>query len=121
VLKTIPIATWDALLIKGTMPDSYRPTLYDFVVHEALEFYTSGEQAGASAEDAFELSADKPVYGLVPLFGSADEFISGKIERRADESPAEKAFFLLRDLLIFHRTDPEPSAFADADLARLVW
>ena len=31
---------------KGTLPDSYRPTLYDFLAHEALEFYTPGEQAG---------------------------------------------------------------------------
>ena len=61
-LKAIPIATYDALLEKGTMPDAYRPTLYDFLVHDALSFYTSGEQAGAKAEDAFELSADSPIF-----------------------------------------------------------
>ena len=44
------------------MPDSYRPTLYDFVAHQALEFYNSGEQAAAKAEDAFELSADSPIF-----------------------------------------------------------
>ncbi len=121
ILNTIPIAAWDALLVKGTMPDAYRPTLYDFVVHEALQFYSSGEQAAAAPEDAFELSAEKPIYGLVPLFGSADEFTAGKIERRAGESSAEKALFLFRDLLLFHRADKDPSAFADADLARLVW
>jgi len=120
-LKKTPIATFDDLLLKGTVPDAYRPTLYDFIAHEALKFYTSAEQAGAKAEDAFELFADKPVFGIVPLFGAAEEFIAGKIERRADESASEKAFFLFRDLLLFHRNDREPSAFVDADLARLVW
>src|SRR4051794_22671979 len=38
-LKTIPVKAWDALLEKGTMPDAYRPTLYDFIAHEALSFY----------------------------------------------------------------------------------
>ncbi|MHC4440678.1 MAG: hypothetical protein ACYS3S_25290, partial [Planctomycetota bacterium] len=45
-LKTIPIDQWDDLLEKGTVPDSYRPTLYDFLVFEALSFYSAGEQAG---------------------------------------------------------------------------
>jgi hypothetical protein len=120
-LKRTPIATFDDVLQKGTVPDAYRPTLYDFIAHEALKFYTSGEQAAARPEDAFELLADKPVFGIVPVFGTAEQFIAGKIERRADESAAEKAFFLFRDLLLFHRNDREPSAFADADLARLVW
>ena len=120
-LKKTPVGTFDEVLQKGTLPDTYRPTLYDFVAHEALKFYTSAEQAGAKAQDAFELFADKPVYGLVPVFGTAEQFIAGKIERRADESPTEKAFFLFRDLLLFHRNDTDVTAFADADLARLVW
>lgn len=120
-LKKTPIATFDELLEKGTVPDTYRPTVYDFIAHEALKFYTSGEQAAAKSEDAFELFADKPVYGIVPLFGTAEEFIAGKIERRGDESAAEKALFLFRDLLLFHRNDRDPSAFVDANLARLAW
>src|SRR6185436_17353173 len=66
-LKKPPVGTFDEVLQKGTLPDAYRPTLYDFIAHEALKFYTSGEQAAAKAEDAFELFADKPVYGVVPV------------------------------------------------------
>jgi uncharacterized protein YfaS (alpha-2-macroglobulin family) len=120
-LKKTPIATFDDLLQKGTVPDAYRPTLYDFIAHEALKFYTSAEQAAAKPQDAFELFADRPVYGVVPLFGTAEEFMAGKIERRADEASVEKALFLYRDLLLFHRNDQDPAAFADTDLARLVW
>ena len=49
------------------MPDTYRPTLYDFLVHEALSFYNSGEQA-ALPEDAFEIMADSPIFAPVAEF-----------------------------------------------------
>ena len=82
MLKRTPIAGFDELLAKGTIPDSWRPTLYDFIAHEALKFYSTGEQAAAKPEDAFELSADQPAFGIAPVFGNADEFAAG-IERRA--------------------------------------
>jgi hypothetical protein len=69
-LKATPVEAWADLLQKGSMPDAYRPTLYDFVAHEALDFYTSGEQAATKVEDAFELSAADP--GL----DSAEKFVA---------------------------------------------
>jgi hypothetical protein len=38
ILRKIPIADYDALLEKGNVPDRFRPTLYDFLAHEALPF-----------------------------------------------------------------------------------
>ena len=67
-LKMIPIASFDDLLKKGAVPDSYRPTLYDFVAHEALTFYTAGEQAGAKSEDAFDIAADGPIFASTAEF-----------------------------------------------------
>ncbi|MCX8108131.1 MAG: hypothetical protein N3G20_04935, partial [Verrucomicrobiae bacterium] len=61
-LKTIPVNQWDDLLEKGTLPDSYRPTLYDFIAHEALEFYTAPEQAVTLPEESYQLPADSPVF-----------------------------------------------------------
>ena len=115
-LKATPIAAWNDLLQKGTMPDSYRPTLYDFIAHEALEFYTSGEQAGAKPEEAFELSADSPI------FDSPEKFMAWKPESADAESPKLKAIRLYQDLLRFHQNDPAPRlAFGEADLERLNW
>src|SRR5256884_7304413 len=71
-LKKTPIATFDDLLQKGTLPDTYRPTLYDFIAQEALKFYASGEQAAAKPEDAFELSADSPVFDGAEKFMAWD-------------------------------------------------
>jgi uncharacterized protein YfaS (alpha-2-macroglobulin family) len=112
-LKSIPIADYDALLVKGNVPDRYRPTLYDFLAHNALEFYRSGEQAGAAAQDAFELSADSPV------LGTAEEFLAWKIATPDRASPTVKALRLHQELLRFHQHDKDPTAFLDADLARI--
>ena len=117
ILKATPISAWDGLLQKGTMPDSYRPTLYDFIAHQALAFYTSGEQAAAKPEDAFELSADSPI------LDSAEKFMAWQPAAGADtDSPVLKAVRLYQALLRFHKSDPMPQmAFADADLGRLTW
>jgi hypothetical protein len=117
ILKATPISAWDGLLEKGTMPDSYRPTLYDFIVHQALEFYTSGEQAAAKPEDAFELSADSPVLDPVK------KFLTWQPATGADaDSPVLKAIHLYQDLVRFHQDDSSsPLAFAAADLERLTW
>jgi hypothetical protein len=115
-LKATPIATWNDLLQKGTTPDSFRPTLYDFIAHEALGFYTSAEQAGARPEDAFELAGDSPI------LDSAEKFLAWKPETTDTESPKLKAIRLYQDLLRFHQSDPAPRmAFADVDLERLTW
>ncbi len=45
---------------KRKRTDAYRPTLYDVLAHNALEFYSAGEQVGSRAQDAFDLSADSP-------------------------------------------------------------
>ena len=62
-LQETPVSEFDELLTKGSMPDTHRPTLFDFVVYDALRFYTAGEQAGAAAQDAYVLQATSPVLG----------------------------------------------------------
>jgi uncharacterized protein YfaS (alpha-2-macroglobulin family) len=116
-LKATPVETWADLLKKGSMPDAYRPTLYDFVAHEALQFYTSGEQAATKAEDAFELSADDPA------LDAADKFIAWNPTAGNDtNSLTLRAIHLYQDLLRFHQKDAQAQfAFADTDLERLTW
>ncbi len=114
-LKKIPVADYDDLLEKGNAPDSYRPTLFDVLANNALEFYMSGEQAASKVYDAFELTADSPV------FGSAADFISWQPQTTDEDSLTLKAIRLHQQLLAFHQDDADRSAFLDADLARLVF
>lgn len=116
-IQATAITNWDGLLVKGTMPDAYRPTLYDFVAYQALEFYTSGEQAATKPQGTFELRAEDPI------FGTADEFM--KWEPTASKGgldPARQAVVLFQQLMRFHEKDGAPRlAFAHADLERLRW
>ncbi|MFC1635573.1 alpha-2-macroglobulin [Planctomycetota bacterium] len=114
-LKAIPINQWDDLLEKGTAPDSYRPTLYDFLAHEALSFYNAGEQAGMQPQDAFEFMADSPIFAPVT------EFLQWEPETLETQSPKLKAIRLYQALLVFHQNDSDKSAFIDADLQRLAF
>ncbi|GAA5506900.1 alpha-2-macroglobulin family protein [Novipirellula caenicola] len=113
VLQNTPIADYDELIEKGTAPDDYRPTLWDFLVFEALEFYSAAEQAGARSEDAFDLQADSPV------FAAANDFMNWTPATEDTDSPKFKAIQLYQQLLKFHRDDTDQSAFIDADLHRL--
>lgn len=42
-LSKLPVDTWSTLINKGTLVDSYRPTVWDVVVRDAIAFYSSGE------------------------------------------------------------------------------
>lgn len=112
-LKVTPVTAFGQLLEKGALPDSYRPTMFDIIAYNALDFYSAGGQGGAKAEDAFDLSADSPI------FGSVDEFMAWKPASADEDSPTLKAIRLYQDILTFHRNDKEKSAFIDADLWRL--
>ena len=113
LLKKTPVSEFNDILVKGTVPDSYRPTVYDFIAYKALEFYTSGEQAAAKPADAFEIPADSPV------FEPAEQFLKWKPQTTDVQSPKLQAITIYQALLDFHKNDSDVSAFADADLARL--
>ena len=64
-------------------------------------------------QGAFKVTADSPI------FASTKEFINWKPDTADDDSYILRAVTLLQDVLKFHETDDENSAFLDADLARL--
>jgi hypothetical protein len=125
ILKATPISAWDDLIEKGTVPDSDQPTLYDFIAREALEFFTSGEQAAAKPEEAFDLPANSPIFQPVPEYLNWVDRIAGAEGPKLvgdTNATGVKALELYRDLLRFHQGDPAPRlAFAAADLERLTW
>jgi hypothetical protein len=114
LLQRTPIATFDDLLEKWSIPDRYRPTLFDFLAHEALKFYQAGEQGAVEAEDTFVLDAASPI------FGTTDEFLRWQ-PAASTTAPLPKAVRLHQALLRFHQADADRSAWFDADLARLTF
>ena len=113
VLKRTAIAEFKDLLQPGNVPDSHRPTLYDFLAHEALGFYAAGEQAGAKPEDAFEIDAESPI------FAGLDTFLAWRPATTDTQSVAFKAVALLQAVARFHARDTGSTARLEADLGRL--
>lgn len=126
-LEATPISTYDELLANPNAPDHgrsslirfmddrYRPTLFDFVVGEALQFYTAGEQESIRSEDEYEVEAASPI------FGPDAAFLAWRPGTTDTRSAALKAISLFQALLRFHQHDTDRSAFYDADLARLIY
>lgn len=112
-LQRIRVSDYEPLLVAGNAPDRYRPTLFDFLVHEALSFYQAGEQAGVVSEDEFEIAVDSPI------FETPEAFQQWRPGTKDDASPKLKAVRLYQALLAFHARDAERAAYDDADLARL--
>ncbi|MFM7244786.1 MAG: MG2 domain-containing protein [Planctomycetaceae bacterium] len=118
-LKELPVSEWEPILSKGTMPDAYRPTVWDVVVRNALAFASSGERGLADPEDAFELEATSPALGTANEFRAwrpdADRAVTDT------DSPILQAAALYRSLLDFHAADADRTAFRAADLDRILW
>ena len=116
-LKKLPVGEWTAILSKGTMPDAYRPTVWDVVAHDAVAFATSGERGLADPEDAFELEATSPA------LGTPEEFCGWRPEASATDtdSPLVQAAMLFRELLDMHVADKDQTAFLAADFERILW
>lgn len=112
-LKKTPIHVYRQLLEPGNVPESYRPTLFDFLAYEALKFYQAGEHAQIKAEDEFEIEA------AGPIFGDVREFMSWQPAATDTASSKFKAIQLYQALLKFHADDTDHDAFFDADLARI--
>jgi hypothetical protein len=119
VLQNLPVAEWNGVLEPGTMPDAYRPTVWDVIVRDALEFAESGERGLVDPEDAFEMSADGPALGTLEEFLAWRPAEDPAVTDR--DSPLLQAASLYRDLLEFHKNDADRTALFSADLDRILW
>ena len=114
-LKQIPISQFKGFLDFGNQPESYRPTLFDFACHQALEFYTCGEQASAQPENSFEIEDSSPALGDV------SEFMKWKPATEDKDSHNLKALQIYQNLLTFHHSAKSIDSFIHNDLMRLGW
>jgi len=111
--KTIKISEFSDVLEKGNVPEKIRPTLFDFVMHRALEFYMSGEQAAAQPQDAFEVRCD------TDAFADSVKFMAYAPETTDTSSAKLNAIKIFQLILAFHQNDADKDAYIDADIMRL--
>ncbi len=114
-LKSIDLSQYSEIVEKGNLDEKLIPTVYDFVCYKALEFYQSGEQAGAAPSDAFELDANSAV------FEEYTKFAAYSPETTDTASVKFIAVKIYQDLLKFHAGDADKDAFIDAEIRRLIY
>lgn len=114
-LQIVPVADFGGLLKPGDFGDDLRPTLYDFIAHASLEFYSMEEVAALKPHDVFEIAADSPA------LDSTAAFLAWHPQAADPTSPKLRALQLYQDLLNFHQADKDPTAFLHCDLQRIRW
>lgn len=112
LLKKTDISSFSEILIKQDDSEKFRPTLFDFLAHRAIDFYSSNDAGLTKPANTFSVnSADllktSSGFGAINLM-SPDEF-----------SFEFQSLKLYQEVVNLHLNDADPTALIDADLERL--
>ena len=112
-LQHEPISKWMPLISKGNYPE-LRPTLYDLIAHEALDFFKANLSYRVQEKTDFELSADK-------IFSPLTPFLALPLEKNDTLSRNYQALQLFQELLLFHTGTKNRAAILALDIERIQW
>ncbi|MDC1504875.1 MG2 domain-containing protein [Winogradskyella sp.] len=112
LLQQEPISNYKTLLVTFINSKNYRPTLYDLLSHNALEFYKTDENS--ITQPAYKFIIDEASY-----LGDSEDFINVNLNSKDTLSLQRNALKIYQDLLKFHRKNQSSIAYVDADIARL--
>jgi len=110
--KQFDIKKIQLLLEQGINTQQLRPTLYDFLVHRAIGYFSEQEIELTQPAYAFEIDD-------VKAFSPAKDFVKSKFKTSDTISRKFQVLKLYQDILSFHLNDTDPSALIDADIARV--
>ena len=112
LLKNTPVSSFSEILIKQKDSEKFRPTLFDFLAHRAIDFYSSSE-AGLT-KPAIIFLMDKAGY-----FAPSADFTAVNIASPDDFSFEYQALKLYQEVIGLHLHDNDPTALIDAEIERL--
>jgi len=112
LLWSTPVSSYDEILVKQKDSQKLRPTLFDFLAHRAIDFYSSSE-AGLTKPAATFLM-DQQVY-----FSPSNEFAAINITSPDAFSFEFQALKLLQEIVGIHLLDKDPTALIDVEIRRL--
>ncbi|PKP21868.1 MAG: hypothetical protein CVU05_05860 [Bacteroidetes bacterium HGW-Bacteroidetes-21] len=111
-LELTRIELFDDILHKAPNSGKYRPTLFDFLSHRAIDFFMNSEAEITRPSTEFNLNDEK-------LFMPAKEFCNYNIVCSDSFSLKYQALVLLKKGIYFHLNDDSVAALVDIDLKRL--
>jgi len=112
VLKNTTTEAFEPILVTYEDSNKLRPTLYDFLAHNALSFYKTSENAITKPTNAFEIKE-------ASYLGEYTSFRQLKIVSKDSTSLELKALQLYQDLIAFHLAKNNDIPLAAVDVARL--
>ncbi len=114
LLQQTDISSFNDILqtVKGST--TYRPTLYDFLAHNALEFYKTPENN--ITKPAYQFKLDNP-----KLLSKSKVFSKVKLHTKDTLSLQFNALKIYQDLTTFHLKDKKVRALVHIDLQRLAF
>lgn len=111
LLQQTKLQSYDAIITKGNVRH-LRPTLYDLLVHRALDYFENDERDIKKPAYAFEIDH-------ASAFDPAADFVTRKFPTKDSFSLQHKALLLYQKLVSFHLKDVKPDALIDADIKRI--
>ncbi|PWJ59598.1 MG2 domain-containing protein [Dyadobacter jejuensis] len=111
LLKQTALKDYSTLIQPGNTR-ALRPTLYDLLTHEALQYFQSDERDLHKPAYAFEINS-------ASAMDPAADFAYRKFDTKDSSSLQYQALLLYQRLIAFHLSDKTPDALIDVDLHRL--
>lgn len=112
LLQMEPLESYSTLLLEQEGSKIYRPTLFDFLSHNALEFYKTNETH--ITKPAYKFEIDDPKY-----VANAEQFSVINITSKDTTSLQLNALEIYKSLIRFHLKNTSPYALADVNIERL--
>jgi hypothetical protein len=109
LLRKIKLESINDILIQADNSKNYRPTLYDFLIHNAIDFYSTSEGTITKPSNEFKIKNDKYFF----------EFENLNIQDPDSLSPLRQALILYQDLLKFHYQRRDTNAYVNLEIERL--
>jgi len=110
-LQNLNVGDFEEILSAGNVRE-LRPTVFDFLAHRAVDFFTNDQ--AQIIQPAYRFEIDNNNY-----FTAAEKFVELKISSQDSLSLKYSALQILQDLIEFHIPDQNKAALLDVDLKRL--
>ncbi|MCD4737089.1 MAG: hypothetical protein K8R53_13680, partial [Bacteroidales bacterium] len=111
ILQATGIEQFKVILETTEQSDIFRPTLYDFLSHRAVDFFMNNEPEIIRPAEHFEIDNQE--------YFAPSSFIQLKLETEDSLSLKFYALKIFQDLAKFHRNDKKADALVDSELKRL--
>jgi hypothetical protein len=112
ILQQTKLEDYTVIINEQKNSKQFRPTLFDLLAHNALEFFKTDENS--ITQPAYKFEIDNPDY-----LSDATTFSRLKLSSKDSASLQLQALKIYQDLIQFHLKDASPEALADVDINRL--